>query len=192
MLRQRASNEQVCKTYDAMKSSYEQVKDNQAQLREEIKTLTTKVESKVSDISKEVERHRKVKNKACTHEHFHDMSDIGTTSPTTILLGETPGGTHIGKIQVDNGSVMDESILFPEDEDGIEHPASSPISSIPNIEEVGTESAWRSAVLPVLTTNPDMAVWEASEIYTTWISACHVKVGVAGTAPQAFFMTLSR
>ena len=80
--------------------------------------------------------------------------------------------------------------MFPDDEEGTKHPAASPISSIPNIDDAGTESAWRSAVLLVLTTSPDMVVWEVSERYTAWLSACHIKLGVAGTAPQAFFMNL--
>ena len=86
----------------------------------------------------------------------------------------------------DNGSLLDESVLWPEEEEGLRHPAASPISSVPNIDEAGSEAAWRATVLPVLTTSPDMAVWGVSERYTAWLSACHIKLGVAGAGSQTF------
>ena len=94
--------------------------------------------------------------------------------------------TSTGKIQHDKESLFDESLIGP-DEEGGAYAASSPISSIPNIEEPVSEGAWRSTTLPVMATSPDLMVWETSERYTAWVSACHIKLGVAGAGSQIFF-----
>ena len=167
-----------------MKSSYEQVNDDQKQLNGEIHALTIKIESKVHDISKELEQGGRTTTTSRALECFHDGSEIA--SPPKVGLGRMPVRASAGKTQTEDGSILNESIIFPEDEEGDRHPAASPISSIPNIDEVGSEAAWRATVLLVLSTSSGMWVWELSERYTAWLSVCHIKLGVAGTGSHAF------
>ena len=141
----------------------------------------------MNDISKELEHGRRITTTSRAFESFPAVSETGTTSPLKTGLGETPARANAGKTQTDNGSLLDESVLFPDDEEGTRHPAASPISSVPNIDEAGSEAAWRATVLPVLTISSEMAVWEVSERYTARLSACHIKLGVAGAGSQAFF-----
>ena len=46
--------------------------------------------------------------------------------------------------------------------------------------------------MPFLTTTPDLAVWEVSERYTSWLSACNIKLGVTGAASQTFFLSINK
>ena len=121
------------------------------------------------------------------HEELPDLSEIASPS----RLGHVDmmaRGSASKEAHTDGGSLLDESILLPDDEEGTRHPAASPISTVPNVEEAGTEAAWRATVLPILTTSSDMAVWEVSERHTAWLSASHIKLGVAGAGYQAFFI----
>ena len=77
------------------------------------------------------------------------------------------------------------------EEEGGKFASASPISSVPNIVEPVSEGAWRSTTLPTLATSPDLMVWEISERYTAWVSACHIKLGVAG-AGSHFFNNINR
>ena len=80
----------------------------------------------------------------------------------------------------DRDSMPEVSLSLPDD-DGQGIGDAQPLSSIPGVTETVTESAWRSAVLPVLTTTVGMACWETSERCTAWLSACHINLGIAGS-----------
>ena len=43
-----------------------------------------------------------------------------------------------------------------------------------------------------LATSSDSLSWETSERYTAWLTACHIKLGVAGAESQAFFNNINR
>ena len=82
-----------------MKNTYTQVKDEQVQLRGEIYALTTKIESKVDDITKELEQGRNVTATPRVFDNFPDLSAIGVVTPPKGGVGETHVHTSTGKHQ---------------------------------------------------------------------------------------------
>ena len=121
-------------------------------------------------------------------EPFQEISEIRFPSPM-----KTGFGIMASKMNVntpDNYSMQEGSNIFQDEEEHGGHVEACPMSSVPGINTEGSEVAWRSAVLPFLTTTPDLAVWEVSERYTSWLSACNIKLGVTGAASQTFFLVL--
>ena len=98
-LRQGVSKETFARMCEATKSTYEQVIEEQTQIKGEIYALTAKIESRVHEISKEMERGRRVPTTSRAFEIFTDVSEIGHTSPQRTGLGEMPTRLNTGKPQ---------------------------------------------------------------------------------------------
>ena len=113
-----------------------------------------------------------------------ELPDLGTPMPVGKGISEIPIHERVGKD--DDESIWNTSGIEREEE--VPRFASiSPLSSIPNITDPVADSAWRGASLPRLAISPDMLVWETSERYAAWLTACHIKLGVAGVESQTFF-----
>ena len=85
--------------YEAIKSTYAQVREDQAQIKGEMYAMTAKIESRVHEISKELEQGRRMPTTSRAFESFPDVSDIGIASPPKTGLGEMPTRMNIGKPQ---------------------------------------------------------------------------------------------
>ena len=80
-LKQGVSKETFSNMYEAIKSTYEQVREDQSQIKGEIYALTAKIESRVHEISKELEQGRRMPTTSRAFESFPDVSEIGLASP---------------------------------------------------------------------------------------------------------------
>ena len=172
-----------------MKKTYDQVKGDQVQLRGEFCALVEQIDSNIYEMSREMDQGKNKNPIPRTRDPFPEVSEIGFASPLRTGLGNMASKMNAERTP-DNYSLQEGSMTNQEEEDNGRLAEACPMSSVPDIGVEGSESAWRATVLPILTTSPDMAVWEVSERYTGWLSACHIKLGVAGAASQTFFLVL--
>ena len=172
-----------------MKKTYDQVKSDHVQMRGEKFALTANNDSRVYEISRELDQGKKMQTTPKTIDPFPELSEIGSASPPRSGLVFTPSKMNAGRTP-DNCSIQEGSVTFQDEDDNGRPVEACPMSSVPDVGVEGSDAAWRATVLPILTTSPDQAVWEVSERYTGWLSACHIKLGVTGAASQTFFFVL--
>ena len=90
------------KAYEVMKTSYDKVASEHALVKGEIQALKIRIESKMNDITKELEQGGRAAAVPRAPESFPDLSTIGATSPPRAGQVETPVCPITGRIAADN------------------------------------------------------------------------------------------
>ena len=98
-LNQGVSKETFARMCEVTKSTYEQVIEEQTQIKGEICALTATIEYRVHEISREMEPGRRVPTTSRAFDIFPEVSEIRHISPQRVGLGEMQTRLNTGKPQ---------------------------------------------------------------------------------------------